>query len=96
MSLFDSFDDVTTSPFRVAFNFAEDFSRTQDLPSWHDFVSAFKKHDDSNLPELQLTNKAATDLTADIMKHGNVTVSRVSDIYPSKSPQPFTLSKYGG
>jgi hypothetical protein len=97
MSFFDSLEEYTVSPFKVGVNLAGELMQTHEFPSWDQIVGAFKKHDDSHLPQLELTNnKQATELTDRIMEHGNITISRVSDVYPNVSQNPFTLSRPGG
>lgn len=98
MSVFDTIEEHTVSPFRVAVNLTEDVLTSGDLPNWDEILGAFKKRDDTHLPQLEFTNNStATRLTEELAANGSVTITRASDVLPvTRGSQSFTLSQSGG
>jgi hypothetical protein len=97
MSIFDSLEEYTISPVKVGANLFSDIMKRQDIPSWDEIVGAFKKEDDTHLPEVEFTtNHRATELTDRIIEHGNVTIARSDDLFPWPAHKPFTLSQPAG
>lgn len=98
MSVFDTIEEHTVSPFRVAVNLSEDVLTGGNLPKWSEILGAFKKRDDSPLPPLEFTNNStATELTEELAANGSVTITRASDVLPvTRGGKSITLSQIGG